>query len=350
MPDRSQSGCVSDEAGADGSADEEPRAGLSGASSAFQVLGNETRMRIIEGLIADDADGVVPVERGFTEIFERTDEETSAGFAYHLRQLVDQYVTKDDETEEYRLNYAGRRIARELAAGTYVESVDRAPVEIDDPCPFCTRETLEAETVDNVVTVRCGECSVELLSLPFPPGGHRTQSGAESFVDAFNRHHRQRVATMSAGCCPECGGGVATAVRPASAPEAADVEAEDEPERVLVHLECDGCGYRVRVPVTITVLDHPAVVSLYHDHGVDLRERPVWNVGDEWRETLLSTDPVAVRVSTRVGDDCLSLYVDGTGSVVHTERSTAGTDAGDEDDSTSEDPAERTSGDADVDA
>jgi hypothetical protein len=70
----------------------------------------------------------------------------------------------------------------------------------------------------------------------------------------------------------------------------------------------------------MTVLDHPAVVSLYNDHGVDVRERPVWNVGDEWRETLLSTDPLAVRVSTALGDDELSLYVDGTASVVHTER------------------------------
>lgn len=133
---------MSDEAGADGTAAEEPRVGLPSASSAFQMLGNETRMRIIEGLIADDADGVAPVERGFTELFERTDEETSAGFAYHLRKLVDQYVVKDEETEQYRLTYADRRIARELAAGTYVESVDRAPVELDDPCPFCGSESL----------------------------------------------------------------------------------------------------------------------------------------------------------------------------------------------------------------
>lgn len=151
---------------------------------------------------------------------------------------------------------------------------------------------------------------------------------------------------MSAGCCPECGGAVVTAVRPADPPEAADAETEDEPERVLVHLECDGCGYRVRVPTTITLLDHPAVVSLYHDHGVDLRERPVWNVGDEWRETLLSTDPVAVRVSTRLGDDCLSLYVDGTGTVVHAERSTAGESFGDLDEIGLED----TDADAEADA
>jgi transcription elongation factor Elf1 len=294
--------------------DDAPADSLSAASSAFEVLGNETRMAILEGLIADDGPGVVPVERSFTELFERTDEETTAGFAYHLRQLVGQYVAKDEESERYRLTYAGGRVARELVAGTYVESVDRSPVELADPCPFCDGTTLQAETADNVVSVRCRECSVELLSLPFPPGGHRTQG--EAFVEAFNRHHRRRVATMSAGSCPECGGAVSSAVRPVSPPGVA----KDDDEGVLVHLDCDGCGYRVRVPVTMTVLDHPAVVSLYNDHGVDVRERPVWNVGDEWRETLLSTDPLAVRVSTALGDDELSLYVDGTASVVHTER------------------------------
>lgn len=317
-----QPGFVSENADAEGDHTDEADAvpagdaeSLSAASSAFEVLGNETRMTILEGLIADDEPGVVPVERSFTDLFERTDEETTAGFAYHLRQLVDQYVTKDEESERYRLTYAGRRVARELVAGTYVESVDREPVGLPDDCPFCGRETLAAETADNVVSVRCRDCSVDLLSLPFPPGGHRTQG--EAFVEAFNRHHRQRVATMSAGSCPECGGAVASAVRPVSPPEATD----DGDERVLIHLDCDGCGYRVRVPVTMTVLDHPAVVSLYHDHGIDVRERPMWNVGDEWRETLLSTDPVAVRVSTAVGDDELSIFVDGTASVVHTERS-----------------------------
>lgn len=306
------------DADAEGSVDDAQVDSLSAASSAFEVLGNETRMAILEALIDDDQAGVVPVERSFTELFERTHEETTAGFAYHLRQLVGQYVAKDEASERYRLTYGGRRIARELVAGTYVESVDRAPVALPDPCPFCDRESLEAATADNVVSVRCRECSVELLSLPFPPGGHRTQG--EAFAEAFNRHHRRRVATMAAGSCPECGGAVDSTVRTVSPPGVV----EDDGERVLVHLDCDGCGYRIQTPVTMTVLDHPAVVSLYHDHGVDLRDRPVWNVGEEWRETLLSTDPVAVRVSTSVGGDELSLYVDGTAAVVHTERTTDG--------------------------
>jgi hypothetical protein len=187
--------------------DDAPADSLSAASSAFEVLGNETRMAILEGLIADDGPGVVPVERSFTELFERTDEETTAGFAYHLRQLVGQYVAKDEESERYRLTYAGGRVARELVAGTYVESVDRSPVELADPCPFCDGTTLQAETADNVVSVRCRECSVELLSLPFPPGGHRTQG--EAFVGrstastaGASRRCRRGVARSAAARCP----------------------------------------------------------------------------------------------------------------------------------------------------
>jgi hypothetical protein len=48
--------------------------------------------------------------------------------------------------------------------------------------------------------------------------------------------------------------------------------------------------------VTAGVLDHPAVVSFYCDHGADVSDRPLWNVGPEWRERLVSTDPWCVLV------------------------------------------------------
>jgi len=76
----------------------------------------------------------------------------------------------------------------------------------------------------------------------------------------------------------------------------------------------------MRCPVAVTLLSHPAVVAFYRDHGVDVRERPVWNVGAEWRERLVSTDPWCVVVSTCLDGACLFLYVAGDGSVVETRR------------------------------
>lgn len=72
--------------------------------------------------------------------------------------------------------------------------------------------------------------------------------------------------------------------------------------------------------MTLAVRDHPAVVALYYDHTLDVRERPLWNVGSEWHETVLSTDPLAVRVTTEVGNERLALYVGRDLSVLHVER------------------------------
>lgn len=63
-----------------------------------------------------------------------------------------------------------------------------------------------------------------------------------------------------------------------------------------------------------------AVVSFYHDHGVDVRDRPIWNVGAEWRERLASTDPWCVVVATTLGGERLVCYLDRDAEVVETRR------------------------------
>ena len=48
--------------------------------------------------------------------------------------------------------------------------------------------------------------------------------------------------------------------------------------------------------MTAGVLDHPAVVSFYRDHGADVSDRLLWNVGPEWCERLVSMDSWCVLV------------------------------------------------------
>lgn len=91
---------------------------------AFSRLGNATRLRVIRSL----ADGDAPPT--FTELFEASGGETTAGFAYHLRQLVGHYVEKrptgDDEADaRYVLTSAGRAVATALQAGVYTDRVER---------------------------------------------------------------------------------------------------------------------------------------------------------------------------------------------------------------------------------
>ena len=88
------------------------------------------------------------------------------------------------------------------------------------------------------------------------------------------------------------------------------------------------------------MLDHPAVVAFYHDHDRDVDDRPLWNVGTEWRERVVSRDPWCVLVSARLGDEDLLLYVAGDGTVVDHRRADV------EDEPAAENSADTGSGDA----
>jgi predicted RNA-binding Zn-ribbon protein involved in translation (DUF1610 family) len=300
----------------------------SGDSDAFAALGNAIRLRALVDLLED-------APRSFSELAAASDADTTAGFAYHLRQLRGRYVRKvgddsgsgdgnDDADGEtgYVLTDAGNRVARAIRAGSYTTSVDRDPVPVEDPCPLCGAEALEASARDNTVAVACEACGRAILRLPFPPGGFRTHDDG-ALADALSRQYRHRVALMTDGGCPECGGKVAArieAATPRLVPGDGSTDGTSGPGRALCRLACEACGYVLTIPVTLAVLDHPAVVAFYHEHGVDVGTRPVWNVGSEWRERVLSTDPWAVRVSTVLDGDGLALFVAGDARIVDTER------------------------------
>ncbi|SDQ59526.1 DUF7351 domain-containing protein [Natronobacterium texcoconense] len=289
---------------------------VSEPSDAFQALGNEIRMGILDTML-ERTDGDGPSRVSFSTLFDESDVDTSAGFAYHLEQLVGLYLHHHDDG--YELTYAGERIARAIATGTYTHRVDRPSVELEDPCPFCDRRELEARSSDNVVTIACGDCDRSLLRLGFPPAG--VESHGDEFPAAFDRHHRHRLALAADGVCPDCSGDVSGRLVTPSADVADELPAEYD-DHVQAEFSCHCCGIELRCPVTLAVLDHPAVVSFYHEHGEDLGDRPIWNVGHEWAETVLSEEPLAVRVVTELEEDVLALYVDEHVSVVDVQRST----------------------------
>lgn len=299
-------------AGSDGPADGEGDAVA--PSDAFGALGGETRLDVVRALDAD-------APRAFSELFDATDEDTSAGFAYHLRQLTDRFVRRRRD-ERYELTDAGRSVARALRAGTYTASVDRGPVELDEECPVCADPELVATVEDNVTAVACESCGSPLLRLPLPPGGYADRATAD-LPDAVDAHHRRRIQSFGDGVCPECAGAASARIELAVDDPAAGRDDPDDPDDpddayvpVQAAFECETCGADLRCPVALTLLDHPAVVSFYHDHDLDVRDRPIWNVGSEWRERVVSRDPWCVVVSLRLDGDDLFLYVAGDGRVV----------------------------------
>jgi hypothetical protein len=281
-------------------------------SDAFGALGNEIRMAILRAIFEiERADGDSP---SFSDLYEHTAAETSAQFAYHLRQLTGHYVEKTEGG--YTLTYAGTMAAQAMAAGTYTERVTTQPITLDESCPLCCEQALEAVCVDNAMTVACTACERKIVSLPFPPGGAGSHTD-ERLPRAFDRHHRHRIHLMADGYCPECGDSVETTLK--SAGERLSVESSDE-SRVQARMECKRCGYRLRCPVTFAVLDHPEVVSFYYEAGIEVQDRPIWNVGSEWRETVLSDNPWYIHVVTTLDGKRLELIVDDSLEIIEHRR------------------------------
>ena len=299
------------------------------ASDAFQAVGNEVRTGILSTML-DRTDGDEPSPPSFTELFEASSVDTTAGFAYHLDELVGPYLERTDDG--YVFTYAGERIAREIAAGSYTDSVHRESIPVDDPCPFCASGALAGTVRDNVVTIACGDCDRAVLRMGFPPGGF--DAHGDALTDAFDRHHRARIAQFRDGVCPACAGQVTADVesldgndRPATVDDAEETtSATANVEPVQAVLACERCGDELRCPVSLTLLDHPEVVSLFRDHDRSIRERPLWNVGAEWTETPIASDPTLVHVGITLDDERLDCYVDGSMSVVTTNRTSLDVD------------------------
>jgi transcription elongation factor Elf1 len=290
-------------------------------SDAFGVLGNEVRTAVLRQLADQPC--------SFSTLAAESEAETSAGFAYHLRQLDGQFV-RQREDERYELTGPGREAVRAMEAGTVTVSVDRSPTELDEQCPRCGDHSLELQVRDSVAEIACDGCGTTLLELSLPPGsalGH----DVEAVPDALDAYHRHRIRSYADGVCPDCGGHATGTVEQVSRedtdqpPGAGDSQPPEEaapwpPGSVQLSLGCAVCSAGLDCPVALRVLDHPAVVSFYREHGKDVTDRPLWDVGPEWRERPVSTDPWCVLVSTRLDDEVLELYLSGDARVVGTQR------------------------------
>lgn len=84
-------------------------------SEAFQTLASEVRVTVLVELLAAERAEETPVS--FSTLQSAADADSSAGFAYHLRQLSDHFVQGTDEG--YVLTPAGRRAARTVVDGTF---------------------------------------------------------------------------------------------------------------------------------------------------------------------------------------------------------------------------------------
>ena len=274
-------------------------------ADAFSLVGNETRLSILEALWRE------PGPATFSDIRSEVGMRDSAQFNYHLGKLTDQFVRKTDDG--YELRTAGERIVQAILAGSFTEH-PRRDIDLDDPCIRCGAE-LVAHYEDELLTIECPSCGHGHGEYSFPPGGLHDRTDAE-ILRAFDQRVRHLHCLAKDGVCPRCNGRVETTI-------------ENVGECCLgVGLRathtCQQCAHELCSAVGLGLLDQSEVVSFYGDHGLTLSEIPYWRLDwcvDDHSVTILSEDPWQVQIDVTLDDETLEVTVDGDLGIVETTRS-----------------------------
>ena len=266
------------------------------AADAFGVLSDPSRVAILRELTnrthaADDS----PVE--FAELRRAVGFDDAGRFNYHLGKLRDRFVVKREDG--YAPTYAGMKAIGSVEAGTYTTDPEPREAVADHDCPQCG-EGLTARYEDHLLTVECEDHDVFFVTA-VPP---TVADGAavNEIVDFAITDVQLDLERAVDGTCPVCSGAIT--------PSAFE---RDDGGHLSVSIDCESCWMTIRVPVGLTVLRHPAVVSLYYDHGIDLRREfpaALEFARSTDNASVVAEDPTEVELDVEVGDDRVTLYVD----------------------------------------
>lgn len=277
---------------------------------AFELIANETRLDIIRVLAETSGQGWAS-SLPFSELRRRVGMRDSGGFNYHLDRLEGTFVKRTEEGYELRL--PGALLYRMIVAGHFTSSTTVEPFGTDSACFDCGTE-LRVTYRGGTLEVRCPDCGREYQSTDFPPSGTAHRSG-EELLYTFDQYVRHQILLVERGICYWCTGSMSSEVQrhsdPGLAPEGGEV--------VFIARQCEHCGGFMFTLPGECALYHPAVVSFFHGRGVDVTDRPLWEldfVSDPDRTTVHDEDPWRIGVTVRCEGDEMEVVVDGAGEVV----------------------------------
>ncbi|MFT4930991.1 MAG: hypothetical protein ACI91T_000865 [Natronomonas sp.] len=280
---------------------------------AFGALSDGTRIEILRALWdADDH------ELGFSALREAVGMRDSGQFNYHLDKLTDRFIAKTGDG--YRLRLAGIQTVGALLAGAYTMEGSVDPFGVDAACPSCG-SSMTFRYEDEWVSIDCNECPVT-SDFGVPPGVFEGYT-VDEFPEVAERYGRTLIREVGNGFCPFCEGRVRPTVESASDAVPSSSEVPDHLENVpSVAYTCDRCEETLTVDLGFSLLEHPAVVSFYYDHGVDVREGSIWRFGalTNERSRILDDDPFRATVAYPADDERLTLTVDDELTVLDVER------------------------------
>lgn len=295
---------------------------------AFSVLGDETRLEILQAL--GDADEPL----AFSEVFERVEYRDPSNFNYHLKKLAGHFVRETDDG--YDLRQAGRRVVEAILSGAVTDAPVIERTRIDRSCQHCGADSIEMEYVEEQVGVYCPRCAgqygetseTDEGTLPaererighahLPPAGIRDRTPAEVVEAAYVWTVTQAQA-LHRGVCPRCSAPVDDSVIACEEHDADGVcDACDRRYAIVTHSECTNCPFELGGSAIGYLHTNPDLLAFLFDHGFD----PLSSVFPStlevatFEEELRGTDPFEARFTFAIDGDELALTVDGDLDVV----------------------------------
>lgn len=228
---------------------------------AFGVLGDETRVAIIEALVEANRESPTNSSLSFSELRDRTGIGDSGRFNYHLEKLVGRFVERVEDG--YRLSYTGTYVAGAVLSGFAQD----APATIDShelaPCPVC-ETTLEAVYADGILRVGCA--NNHMFANWVSPRAFNDRD-IESVVELAAVRAIGRLRQAQRGSCPMCFGHVAWELVPSE-------DDSDSLPKVSHRGQCQACGVPYMATPGTFVVWAPAVQAALYAHGVNVWEAP----------------------------------------------------------------------------
>jgi hypothetical protein len=276
----------------------------------FSLVANDIRLDILRTLWDSYTDDPTPEPEPvpFSTLKERVGIRDSGQFHYHLDELVPRFVTHYEEG--YTLTYAGAKIVGAGVSGVYTNMDATLDARTVDECPQCGGSR-SVRYEEGHAVVDCDGCDAARI-MSAPPilvAAHDVEANPE-LLGKFTSTRLQQTAR---GFCHLCSGPIEGEVVDSSFDNAADGNGG-----VKVAYECAECEAPFYTHATTAVLDHPAVVSLLHEAGIDYREIPSWGIRRTLgsAERVCNEDPVRVAVTVHGDDDELTLVLDENLNVV----------------------------------
>lgn len=272
----------------------------------FEVVSHDTRADVLRELADAHRESSGDLWVPYNELRRCVGERDSGNFNYHLKQL-DGLVEKGPEG--YRLSRVGMRVVSALRSGFFDPDWTWGPVEAPGECYACGGD-LDLYYEDGALHVTCGDDD-HRLSLYVPPAFLQSQPTADVVEQVAFLENRWGSLTRR-GICSECHGYVDGELQRG--------DGETDPYRY--HGDCHRCGFQHVMSLGMFLLGHPTVMQFYFEHGVDVRTVPFWTLPfcTPDAQTVVSRDPLRVRLDVTEAGETLSLTVDGVGDVVQTTR------------------------------